>query len=335
MFTKRTLFICGAGTSQEAGLPIGTELIEKIRTTTDVRYDMAGTAPAGKGDFGLLHDISGHALDRAREFQRAGLKIRDGAGFSSSIDDFLDVHRNDPEVTLYGKAAIAKCILDAEKESQLFVPQNRKFNSDQIRGTWFVKFMHILGRGVPRESALSIFNNVAFVVFNYDRCIEYFLLHALQNLFSISHNEARSALQKLTIIHPYGSIGLVDRAPFGQADMNCADLAGEIKTYTEQIQASGLGPAINAELQRAERIVFLGFAFRGENMRFFAPSQPLQDKNVYGTAYNMSDSDVEIVTSELARLFQNPLSARTLIRLENKLQCTELFDYYAKSLSGD
>jgi hypothetical protein len=337
VFTKRTLFICGAGTSSEAELPIGIELAQNIRVKCDVRYDYGGTQMSGVGDYDLFNDISATAPNKQAAFRQAALKIRNGAGHAPSIDDFLDVHRTDPDINFYGKAAIVKCILEAERASKkLYVPDGENFNSDQVRGTWFQRLMHMLGRGVQRESVLSIFNNVAFVVFNYDRCIEHFLFHALQNLCAIGDNEARSALEKLTIIHPYGTIGPIHRFPFGATSLNCAQLAGQIKTYTEQIEGTDIGTKINAELQHAERIVFLGFAFRGANMRFITASPKLQtNKNIYGTAFNMSDSDVEIIVGELAQLYQNVHTARGLIKLENKLKCTELFDYYAKSLSGD
>ena len=41
--------------------------------------------------------------------------------------------------------------------------------------TWLVKFMYMLGRGVPKENVREIFDNVSFIVFNYDRCVEFFL----------------------------------------------------------------------------------------------------------------------------------------------------------------
>ena len=59
---------------------------------------------------------------------------------------------------------------------------------------------------------------------------------------------------------------------------------------------------------------------------------------IYGTAFKMSDSDVGIVESQLASFLDSGVSMqerRAMIKIENKLQCFELFDHYAKSLIGD
>jgi hypothetical protein len=52
----------------------------------------------------------------------------------------------------------------------------------------------------------------------------------------------------------------------------------------------------------------------------------------------MSDSDVSIVARQLADYIDQGKSIifrQNAIKLENKLTCTDLFDYYARSLSGD
>jgi hypothetical protein len=91
-------------------------------------------------------------------------------------------HRTNERVNFYGKATIVKAVLEAETKSKLYIDRNKgqKFYADQVRGTWFVKFMYALGRSLPKEDVREIFNNVSFVIFNYDRCIEHFLWHALQ-----------------------------------------------------------------------------------------------------------------------------------------------------------
>jgi hypothetical protein len=68
------------------------------------------------------------------------------------------------------------------------------------------------------------------------------------------------------------------------------------------------------------------------------PREPIEIKPVFGTAFKMSDSDVGIVTHQLVDFLAASASVQTrtrMIKLENKLTCSGLFDYYAKSLSGD
>jgi hypothetical protein len=47
--------------------------------------------------------------------------------------------------------------------------------------------------------------SVSFIVFNYDRCLEQFLFHALQKLYGLESQEAFAMLTDLRIIHPYGA----------------------------------------------------------------------------------------------------------------------------------
>jgi hypothetical protein len=54
----------------------------------------------------------------------------------------------------------------------------------------------------------EIFNKIAFIVFNYDRCIEIVLLNALQTDYGIREQEAKCVIGELEIIHPCGVIEL-------------------------------------------------------------------------------------------------------------------------------
>jgi hypothetical protein len=89
---------------------------------------------------------------------------------------------------------------------------------------------------------------------------------------------------------------------------------------------------IRAEVHRAECIVFLGFAFHNQNLQLLRPSEPLSPRPIFATASGMSDSDVEVVSHSLGLFLK--AGKPGAIRLENKLECAGLFDYYAKSLSG-
>jgi hypothetical protein len=338
MFNRRTLFVCGAGTSYEAELPLGVELAENIVKMTDIRFGNGGHD--GDGDFALYEDIKQAVPLPTNEHQKAALIIHNGLGFAQSIDDFLDQHRTNEHVNFYGKATIVKAVLEAEAKSKLYVDQNRaqRFYADQVRGTWFVKFMYMLGRGVPKENVREIFDNVSFVIFNYDRCIEHFLLHALQRAYNISDNEALSILDDLSIIHPYGSVGSLREIPFGATSVNCAQLAKRIKTYTEQEAAGDIINEIQVEVARASCVIFLGFAYHPQNVRLFQPPDKMTHRPIYGTAYKMSDSDVRIVTRQLAGFMDRGVRMQdreSTTKLENKLTCADLFDYYARSLSGD
>jgi hypothetical protein len=67
-------------------------------------------------------------------------------------------------------------------------------------------------------------------------------------------------------------------------------------------------------------------------MLMFRPDRPEQHKKIYGTAYGMSDADV--VVHQLAEFFAMSVAQRAQIKIDNRHKSADLFDYYAKSLSG-
>jgi hypothetical protein len=335
MFTRKTLFVLGAGTSFEVGLPLGSDLASIIGQKMDVRFERAGLNQAGSGDFELYDFIKQSLRPKGNDYQRAAWVIRDGIGFAQSIDDFLDQHRANDHVNLYGKAAIVKAVLEAERSSKLYFDINKggAFRPSQFSETWFVKFMHTLGRGIPKENVREIFKNVSFIIFNYDRCVEFFLSNALQQLYNISESEASAIIDDLSITHPYGCIGDLRKVPFGSSRADYVQLAQGIKTYTEQVG----GTQIAIEVANAGCIVFLGFAYHRQNMQLLQPSQPIPIVPIYGTAYNMSDSDVDVISHQLVTFFQSKSKDQhneNQIKIENRLTCAGLFNNYARSLSG-
>jgi hypothetical protein len=349
MFKRKTLFVVGAGASAEANLPVGSKLADTISNKLDVRLtDEMNNI--GQGDMGLYYHFRQTYPQHINEYQVAGWSIRDGIRLSHSIDDFLDLHSKNEQLIRIGKAAIVKSILEAERGSLLYYERNKgehTFDLSQLQGTWFVKFMQMLGRGMPRENVRQIFGSVAFVIFNYDRCLEHFLLHALPTLYNISENDAYDIVGDLHIIHPYGSIGELDGPsnrgglPFGggggRLSAHYIHLSDQIKTYTEQITDETLLSQISEAVLRAECIVFLGFAYHDQNMRLLAPTKKMPHKFVFGTAWGMSDADTNVIKDQLSTLFTPNMTSTVKserLKIEYKLKCTDLFDYYAKSLPG-
>jgi hypothetical protein len=241
-------------------------------------------------------------------------------------------------VTKYGKAAIVKAILEAERNSTLYYNrfEDQQFDITKFSDTWFVRFMHILGRNIPVEEVETIFKNVAFIIFNYDRCVEFFLLNALQVLYGITERDAQGCMNSLHIIHPYGTVP--DNIPFGQTRADYLSLSDRIKTYTEQVGDVSMTEHLVTELEEAEHIIFLGFAFHDQNIALLTPkNQMAASKRIYGTAYGMSDSDVEVVGLQIDKWFTGSNASiyrSKMIRLENKLKCADLFENYARSFSG-
>jgi hypothetical protein len=133
-------------------------------------------------------------------------------------------------------------------------------------------------------------------VFNYDRCLEYFLENALQLFYDITRDEAHTVIDTIQIFHPYGLVadlprmqnGVVRGMPFGAASANYVALSQNIKIYTEQHAASDVLKIIAEALLWADQIAFLGFGYHEQNLDLLTPAAAIPSKPVYGTGKDWS-----------------------------------------------
>jgi hypothetical protein len=348
MFNRRTLFVVGAGASHEAGLPLGAELAQNIRDMLR-RVDTDSSSYIHDREF-FYHFVKGGNQHSPEDYRRAAKTIYDGILLSKSIDDFLHIHKDDGPVVELGKAAIVRAILQSEANSDLMVDRSN-FNNivdyDKLIKTWYVKFARVLGAPghKPHDPAKAL-EDAAFIVFNYDRCIEQFLRYAIRHLFALASKDAASIVDSATIIHPYGWVGALDELPFGgekNHTYNFTHLAKRIKTYSEQLTEKDTVAAMRREVSNAESIVFLGFAFHRQNMSLLGERIKVQNRQIFGTTCGMSDSDTADVQSVLGDLFPEPkiegdypvaFTLNDHIQLEKNLTCSQLFDYYQRSIAG-
>jgi hypothetical protein len=336
MFKRKTLFVLGAGASFEANLPLGVRLAKIIRDKMDIRFDQERRI--GGGDYDLFSQIIYRNPNERERYFLACQRIKAGLGFAQSIDDFLDQRRTDQDINHYGKAAIVRTILQSEMGSNLYPQQETEgLDPDRFANSWFAKFIYMLGKGVPREDVDLIFQNVSFINFNYDRCLEHFLRDALKKLYSLRQQDAERVVSTLRVRRPYGSIGPLEEVPFGASRADYDQLAKNIITYTEATTENAVAD-LKLEFTVAECVVFLGFAYHSQNMNLLKPPGRIRPKPIFGTAKGLSDSDVNIVHNQLFRFFDSSETVdlrHAKIKLENELTCSDLFDHYTKSLSGD
>jgi hypothetical protein len=126
-----------------------------------------------------------------------------------SIDTFLDNHSNNADFELLGKLAIAACLIDAEAQS-LLRPRHpgEAIDLSQVEDKWLAQLFKIMTPGVKNDSIERIFENMSFVVFNYDRCIEQYLEQAISSHFRIDLGSAGRLIDAHCCIkHPYGCLG--------------------------------------------------------------------------------------------------------------------------------
>jgi hypothetical protein len=332
---NETVFVVGAGASKEFGFPVGAELAIRISEKLNVLFDDWGQRITA-GDASLFQNVA-RGRD-ARATQKAAWLIRDGIILANSIDDFLDIHRHDEEVVRYGKAAVVKCILEAERSSKLFFEQSHSRTSIDFKAsadTWLVKLMRLLGKQLPKADRKKIFEKCTFVVFNYDRSIEHFFVHALQRVYDIDLNEALDIVGGAKIFHAYGATGQFGSGPrsvpFGAEGVNHCEIGStSIKTYTETVESDQIREAIAT----AQSIIFLGLAYHDQNLRLLCEDDKLQIKDILGTALYRSDTDIAAIQAQIAQWAEPKYKSTLLkhIRVANKFTASQMFDDYSKFL---
>jgi hypothetical protein len=345
----KTTFVVGAGASKEFGLPLGTELALKISDKLNVLFDGRGREIL-EGDRDLFYNVARGAgqEQNLNPWQQAAWLIRDGIILAHSIDDFLDAHQHDRRVVEYGKAAIAKCILEAESESTLFFDRSARsvipgrpptIDMRQCASSWLAGLMRLLVRRTPYVDRARILDQCSFVIFNYDRCVEHFFLHALQRFYNISEKEACEIVGGARIYHPYGMPGELEslggagqRSAFGAVKADFYKLGNTaLKTYTDSVESDEIWKAV----REAEKVVFLGFGFHDQNMSVLAGDQTLGVKSMLGTAFEMSESDVNVVRGQIGGWALAEDVRRLMvdqIELRNSLKASDIFKFYSKSL---
>ncbi len=346
MKSKKLTLIVGAGASKELDLPVGSELKHKISALLDIRFDFNQQK---SGDYQIrraLESAVRQTDDRAgiNPHLHAAWRIRDAMPQAISIDNFIDNHQGDEKIELCGKLAIVKSILDAEKSSKIYVdPSNNRngINYVNTEACWLNPFTRLLTENCRADQLEERLKSVAFVIFNYDRCIEHYLYYALQNYYKLSDARVAELLNGTHFYHPYGSIGSLpwqgqrNVAAFGE-DLypdSLLDNARQIKTFTEGTDPeSSEVCAIRDAVATSDNLLFLGFAFHKLNMQLISPEATVMDdisqKCAFATAFGLSKSDCNAISEEICKMRGSP---KTEIR--NDLTCSAIFSEYTRGIS--
>jgi hypothetical protein len=350
MFSSKTVFIVGAGASHEAGLPTGAQLKAVIAEKLNITYKIGiNLTSPDTGDAAIAWALTQYVRNTTGDINPylfESWKIQDAMPQALSIDNYMDAHSSNAALVLCGKLGIARAIIDAERKSRLFVDDRPGtspiFDHSKVRDTWYLKFFQLLAESVKKEDLGDLFANISFVSFNYDRCIEHYLYHALRNYYNVGEADAQRVMTGLTISHPYGMVGSLPwqgqaSVVFGgRMNMPLLDIAKELRTFTERMEDAETLAAIRRQIQEAETIVFLGFAFHPLNIELLTPGGKSKAKRVFGTAKGISDADVEVITQGLTEVLRAGTKGGKdafKIALRNGLTCDQLFGEYWRSLS--
>lgn len=330
MFNRATTFVIGAGCSREYGLPLGDGLKERIATKLQNLRHPHTRRP--RDEFVISFDD-----DEDTEFSKAVMKVAgdewpvwftigaemaDGLRHASSIDRYLDIHRNDPIKVKLGKMAIARCLIHAEKSSSLPSEPHEALDLGEIARVadgphWLHQLLLRMQEGVRLENFHEVLNNLTFICFNYDRVIEHYLYHAIQSLGGLSNDQTTNIMRNLRIFHPYGSLGRLEWQPdihgggpgiyFGANidDSNTiASLGEDLRIFTETIQENDEIRGIRAAMFESETIVFMGFSFLEQNLALIRPHGRSRAEKVYATSFGLSGPDVQAAKVAINTMLQ-------------------------------
>lgn len=344
MFNKKTVVVIGAGASKEADLPLGVELKSRISRLTTFIFEYGGFQD---GDYDFYNE-----LRRAPQFSQqtenlrvACAKVSRGINFVSSVDSFLEIHGVDPDIQICTKAAIAQIILKAEGSSKLAVDRSNIYNELQpgkLNGTWCQELAQILFEKVGSNNIEQAFAPVTFVVFNYDRCVEWLIFHAIQGLYFQDRATAAKLMKSARFLHPFGEVGAPSWLSGGSSGEDLgADVRGRlvsvsngIRTFTERVESMSCADAIGEAVSSAETLVFLGFSFHPECMALLRPlERGASAKRIFGTSLGMSKNDKESIERLLAKVFTSSSgSGPPEVKLDD-LPCGEFLRQYKRSLA--
>ncbi|MFK3888438.1 hypothetical protein [Sphingomonas sp. NPDC079357] len=297
----RTVFVVGAGASIEfkgnGSMPIGSQLAIQIESLLDEdihEQRMGGSGPISRALMQHGGMVSLHVA--------AMMRIRQSIQSKNSVDDFINEWSDFPKLPEVAKLCIAECILRAEGNSLLANLNGDGYNDAAVlrtlRETWLGQLVRLINPNVPRRDVAGSLSGVAFVTFNYDRCIEMFLYSHFVSTLALSQEQAIAALQSIPVHHVYGSLGKLGQIAsngvvFG-AERSAGYASRDIKTYCEKI-GSDQQKAIYDEIAKADRIVMLGCAYHAQNLDLLFGSAPRIGKKVWGTAVNLPSRRVRAV----------------------------------------
>lgn len=295
MIDTPTLFVLGAGASQPYGYPTG----DKLRT--DIINNFAS-------DFDNLD--AGESTDNKVIFRESVGSFINNFDNSSleSIDKFLAI--NPQHYKDIGKIAITLSILKHENKSYF----NEKIS--EAKEDWYKLLYNRMAENCKNPDDHKYFfnnNKVAFITFNYDRSLEYYLYNSFFHSFNQESNNIRNNIKNYVpfiIIHIYGSVGPLSLQDWYYSSPDYRrkyDYFKMVQRRSEGIRVIGderNGESINDQIKKLfqdyKRIFFLGFGYAPENLDILdLPNNIDPQYTIYGSAKGMTEKEIITVKRNL------------------------------------
>lgn len=344
MFNQKTLIIIGAGAGFEIEMPMGADLSKTIAQKTEIKHQDNGEE-LRSGDPQIANVIRQLTAARGIDYNKwraEACAISEGIQHSRSIDAYLNTHKDNEAIQIAGKLAIAQSILEAEDKCHLQRENGHWRDVVKVPASWFPELFYIMQDGVGSSDDISkIFTNVNFITFNYDRCLEQYLFHAIRDLYRTSEAKTSEIMEALEIHRPYGQVGLLDwqlkegrKIAFGQkAYGELFELSQEIKTFNERVTDTALLNRMHSAINEATRLVFLGFHFHKQNMDLLqvsgpvAGSPPAPNPAAFLTLVDRSSAEHTMISARISVMPGPHRPTANIYPLG--LGCKQLFKHYA------
>jgi len=273
LFSKKTVFIMGAGAHVPYGFPSGGQLRNNIiNFTLEERQRMLTW---------YKEEVDGYAtidfVERfIQEFNDSGVP---------SIDRFLSDNR---KYDFVGRCAIALALVKYEDKG--LIERHKKNSGDD----WYdilLKHIDDSKRNFPSEAYFP-----AFITFNYDRYFDYRLFNYCKHCW-IKSSDGRTLTDEE--IYDFLRRNFKIYHVFGQLDYMPGEVKGvEGRAFSHEFGANGPKGAIEGlkttyldwsndqdfqmhiqsirdEIQKAERLVFMGFGFDDFNFKLILGTQEI------------------------------------------------------------
>jgi hypothetical protein len=316
---RRNVYVVGAGASTDFGLPVGSDLKAMIAERCNFNLDEFASPRGGSvklrraiENLGARGEVSHDALFRAAENLSRAMPA------APSIDNYLHTNASRPEVVAVGKMAIIESIAAAEKSSRLMVdPRNsyNKLDMNLVKDSWLGGLSSLLLSSSDFASFLEGLENITFVTFNYDRCIEQYFSQLARVYFADVRNADIDVMQRLSVIHVYGSLGEFTHSGYQYRgygiepnEMDLIDARGKIKVFTEGTFEDDVQGRISEALSECEVLLFLGFGFHPINVRLFPNNRLERLERLIVTSRGFSSDDLRILAERLHDRFGVPPS---------------------------
>lgn len=282
----RTVFILGAGASHPYGLPLGYTLVSDI-------VQVLNSSRSNFKNWGFT-DTQIQRFHDAIKFAKP-----------KAIDDLLVQRKEFLEI---GKLAIAHTLTQYEKEENLF----RRDNSEDWYG-YFVDHLRTSKGPPPNE-------RYAFITFNYDRSLEYFLAKSTINFYGKDDSAKVAAFLSIPILHIHGHFGVLPEydgtAPYAPTNdhSQIRQVSAGLRLTDDEIDPKTLAEA-QILIQKAAKIRFLGFGYHEANLRKFEFDRNAERCNdIKGTTLGISGAEIAIIKRKHPKFTYMDREERTILR---------------------